>query len=192
MAPKRVAIIGAGASGLPAIKTCLDEGLTPVCFERTDGLGGLWRYTDEPIEGQGCVMKSTVINTSKEMMSYSDFPIPDKYPIYMHNTQVYEYFKMYASHFGLEKYINYNTEVLHVKRSQNFELSGQWEVIHRNKQTEQETREVFDAVLVCTGHHADKHVPTFPGISEFQGKVLHSHDYKRLTGLKTKGSWSSG
>ncbi|BFZ05640.1 hypothetical protein BsWGS_08679 [Bradybaena similaris] len=186
MAPKRVAIIGAGASGLPAIKTCLDEGLTPVCFERTDGLGGLWRYTDEPIEGQGCVMKSTVINTSKEMMSYSDFPIPERYAIYMHNTQVYEYFKMYASHFGLEKYIQYHTEVLHVRRAQNFDVSGQWEVVHRNKQTGAESEEVYDAVLVCTGHHADKHVPTFPGISEFKEKVLHSHDYKRPDGLEDK------
>ena len=36
---KKVAIIGAGASGLPAIKCCLDEGLEPICFERTDRIG---------------------------------------------------------------------------------------------------------------------------------------------------------
>lgn len=43
---------------------------------------------ENPEEGQGCVMKSTVINTSKEMMSFSDFPVPEKYPNFMHNTQV--------------------------------------------------------------------------------------------------------
>lgn len=84
----RVAVLGAGASGLTAIKCCLDEDLEPVCFERTCNFGGLWHYTDTPVEGQACVMKSTVINTSKEMMAYSDFPIPSEYPIYMHNTQV--------------------------------------------------------------------------------------------------------
>ena len=36
---KRVAVIGAGASGLTAIKCCLDEGITPVCFERSDYIG---------------------------------------------------------------------------------------------------------------------------------------------------------
>ena len=36
---KRIAIIGSGASGIAAIKCCLDEGLVPVCFERTDHIG---------------------------------------------------------------------------------------------------------------------------------------------------------
>ena len=36
---KRIAVIGSGASGLTAIKCCLDEGLQPVCFERTDHIG---------------------------------------------------------------------------------------------------------------------------------------------------------
>ena len=44
---KRVAIIGGGCSGLAAIKTCMDEGLNPVCLERTDHVGGLWRYTEK-------------------------------------------------------------------------------------------------------------------------------------------------
>ncbi|MEE6515863.1 hypothetical protein FKM82_024987 [Ascaphus truei] len=41
---KKVAVIGAGASGLVAIKSCLDEGLEPTCFEKTDDLGGLWNF----------------------------------------------------------------------------------------------------------------------------------------------------
>lgn len=42
---KRVAIVGAGVSGLASIKCCLEEGLEPICFERSDDLGGLWRFT---------------------------------------------------------------------------------------------------------------------------------------------------
>lgn len=56
----KVAIIGAGASGLTAIKCCLDEGLEPVCYERTDEIGGLWNYKEEIRHGQASVMKSTV------------------------------------------------------------------------------------------------------------------------------------
>ena len=60
LASMKVAIIGAGASGLPAIKSCLEEGLEPVCYERSDDIGGLWKYSDDIKEGQACVMKSTV------------------------------------------------------------------------------------------------------------------------------------
>ena len=42
---KNVAVIGAGASGLPAIKCCLDEGLEPTCYERTDHIGKICFYT---------------------------------------------------------------------------------------------------------------------------------------------------
>ena len=43
--PKKVAIVGAGVSGLASIKCCLDEGLEPTCFERSDDIGGVWRFT---------------------------------------------------------------------------------------------------------------------------------------------------
>ncbi|XP_015253469.1 PREDICTED: dimethylaniline monooxygenase [N-oxide-forming] 2-like [Cyprinodon variegatus] len=41
---RRVAVIGAGSSGLACIKVCLDEGLEPVCFESSDDIGGLWKF----------------------------------------------------------------------------------------------------------------------------------------------------
>ena len=44
---KRIAIIGAGASGLPAIHHALLYGLEPVCFEITSNIGGLWKYKEE-------------------------------------------------------------------------------------------------------------------------------------------------
>lgn len=50
---RRVAVVGAGISGLAAIKCCLEEGLEPVCFELSEDIGGLWRYT---VRGLGCVL----------------------------------------------------------------------------------------------------------------------------------------
>ena len=94
---ERVAITGAGASGLPAIKSVLEEDMIPVCFERTDDIGGLWNYSPNIREdGQASVMKSTVMNSSKEMMCHSDFPVPKDYPNSMHNSKVLEYFRLYA------------------------------------------------------------------------------------------------
>lgn len=175
---KEVAVIGAGASGLTAIKCCLDEGLVPTCFERTSDIGGLWNYTDDIRDDQACVMKSTVINTSKEMMCYSDFPIPEEFPMYMHNKYVKRYFQMYADNFKLAKYIQLHTEVSSIKQAEDFDSNGQWIITTRDKKTKNEVTKTFDAVLVCTGHHASTNKPDFPGLSKFKGKVLHSHDYK--------------
>ncbi|XP_067662263.1 flavin-containing monooxygenase 5-like [Haliotis asinina] len=183
---KRVAIIGAGCSGLTAIKSCVDETLEPFCFERTDEIGGLWNFTEKVREDQGCVMRSTVINTSKEMMCFSDFPIPKEYPNYMHNTQVWEYFKMYADAFSLRRHIQYNKEILSVKKSSDYEQTGRWDVQIRDHKTGSEETKVFDAVIVCTGHHASKNVPYFTGQEDFQGKIIHSHDYKDWTGYAGK------
>jgi hypothetical protein len=41
-----------------------------------------------------------------------------------------------------------------------------------------EVVEVYDGVMVCTGHHTVPYVPNVPGMPEFQGKVIHSQEYK--------------
>ena len=161
---KRIAIVGSGTSGLSAIKCCLDEGLEPVCFERTDHIGGLWAYTEKPVEGQSCVMRSTIINTSKETTSYSDFPPPAENEVYMHNTKLRNYFQSYADSFNAEKYTRFQTEVMKVSQSRDFAETGRWNIVVKYHVTDKTTTEVFDGVLVCTGHHAEKKVPTFEGL----------------------------
>ena len=37
---KKVCVIGAGASGIAAIKCCLDEDIEPVCYEQSNDIGG--------------------------------------------------------------------------------------------------------------------------------------------------------
>ncbi|XP_066117847.1 flavin-containing monooxygenase 5 [Saccopteryx bilineata] len=186
MTNKKIAVIGGGASGLTSIKCCLDEGLEPVCFERTDDIGGLWRFQENPEEGRASIYKSVIINTSKEMMCFSDYPIPDHFPNFMHNSQVLEYFRMYAKEFDLLKYIRFKTIVCSVKKRPDFSTSGQWEVV-----TESEGKKevhVFDGVMVCTGHHTTAHLPleSFPGIEKFKGQYFHSRDYKNPDSFKGK------
>ncbi|VDL79461.1 unnamed protein product [Nippostrongylus brasiliensis] len=47
---KKVAIVGAGASGLPSIRHGLLYGLDVTCFEASSYVGGLWRYREEETE----------------------------------------------------------------------------------------------------------------------------------------------
>ncbi|WAR12662.1 FMO5-like protein [Mya arenaria] len=153
MAKTKLLVIGAGASDLTAIKRCLDEGLEPVCFERSSYVGGLWHYTDEVEEGQACVMKSTVANTSKEMMCYSDFPIPAEFAMYMRNTKV-----------------------MSVKPSKSGK--GKWDVVSKSNGSADTHFHTYEAVLVCTGNHSDKNIPDFPWLDKFMGKIIHTHDFK--------------
>lgn len=61
---KKVAVIGAGVSGLSSIKCCLEENLEPTCFERSTDFGGLWKFavrsssshlsTHNPVMGRFC------------------------------------------------------------------------------------------------------------------------------------------
>nr|AAQ94601.1 flavin containing monooxygenase 1 [Danio rerio] len=176
---KRVAIIGGGTSGLACIKCCLDEGLEPVCFETSDDIGGLWRFKENPDAGRASIYHSLIINTSKEMMCYSDYPIPAHFPNYMHNSLIMEYFRMYAENFQLKRHIRFQTRVLHVTPRPDFPHSGQWDVETESKDGQRE-KQVFDAVMVCTGHHCHPHLPLkdFPGIDTFKGRFFHSRDYK--------------
>ncbi|XP_077987003.1 flavin-containing monooxygenase 5-like [Glandiceps talaboti] len=184
--PKRVAIIGAGSSGLGAIKCCLDEGLEPVCFEKGTDIGGLWNYHTDIKEGHASVFRSTIINTSKEIMCFSDFPAPKEYPNFMHNTWVVKYFRLFANHFGLLQYIHFNMVTESVQPASDYATSGKWDVKYTDTEKNDTKTETFDAVLVCSGHHVDPHKPTFPGQDEFQGRIVHTHDYKVPKGYENK------
>ncbi|XP_043408467.1 flavin-containing monooxygenase 5 isoform X3 [Chelonia mydas] len=179
MAQKRIAVIGAGVCGLSSIKCCLDEGLQPICFERSSDIGGLWRFEENPEEGRASIYKSVIINTSKEMMCFSDFPIPADFPNYMHHSKVMEYFRMYAEHFNLLKYIRFKTTVVSVTKSPDFSTTGQWDVVTETEGKQESA--IFDGVMVCTGHHTNAHLPldSFPGIEKFRGRYFHSRDYKK-------------
>ncbi|KAM7293483.1 flavin-containing monooxygenase 5 [Ixodes scapularis] len=194
----RVAVIGAGPSGLTAAKTCLESGLDPVVFEQSDDLGGLW-YFDEKVcrEGQPSVMRSTVINSSKELTAFSDFPAPAHFPNYMHHSMLLLYLRMYADHFGVTQRIRTRHAVRDVRPTKDHDRTGRWLVTVEDLSSSQTSRSVFDAVMVCVGHHAYPHRPPLPGLEHFRGRVQHTHavkDCDRFKGrrLLVVGTGNSG
>ncbi|KAM7257313.1 hypothetical protein ACFE04_013054 [Oxalis oulophora] len=64
---KKVAIIGAGVSGLGACKHVLAKGFHPVVFESRSALGGVWSKA----------LKITKLQSPKHYYEFSDFPWPD-------------------------------------------------------------------------------------------------------------------
>ncbi|XP_077441050.1 flavin-containing monooxygenase 5-like isoform X2 [Vanacampus margaritifer] len=182
-----VAVIGAGPSGLASIKSCLDEGLEPTCFESGPDIGGLWRFKEEPEPGRANIYQSVIINTSKEMMAFSDFPPPAHFPNNMHHSEVLLYLRLYARSFGLLQHIRFQTTVVGVRQTPDFAATGRWEVETEHCDGRRECH-VFDAVMVCTGHYTTPHLPLsdFPGIESFEGKYFHTWEYRNPEGLQGK------
>jgi len=180
-----IVIIGGGYCGIISLKICLENGLDAIVYEKTDNFGGLWRFRENDEYGVASVQRSTIINTSKEMSALSDFIPPAEYPNYMHNSKLLSYLEQYMKHFKLESYIRYKHEVMMVEKNDNYDESGEWKVRIKNQDGE-EKESIASAVLVCIGHHVFPHTPTVPGLVDFRGKVLHSHEFKDYKGLEQK------
>ncbi|CAG8519725.1 4746_t:CDS:2 [Ambispora leptoticha] len=180
----RVAVIGAGSSGLTAMKQCIDDDLEPVCFEQNPHVGGLWKYEEIDEKNKdpySSLFKSIIINTSKETMTFSDYPIPHDWPTYLPHHQVLRYFEMYAERFNLYQYIKFRTSVLHVSNLPD----DRWKVKYMTE-GEEEKEEIFDYVMVCSGHHRKHRWPKYEGMDQFGGRQIHSHFYRNTKGFEDK------
>ncbi|NNE26039.1 MAG: NAD(P)-binding domain-containing protein [Saprospiraceae bacterium] len=170
----RVAVIGAGCSGITAIKNLLQVGISNiVCFEQNDQIGGNWIYS--PKISHSSVCETTHIISSKTMSEYLDFPMPDHYPDYPSHSELLEYFRSYVQHFNLEPFIKFNTRVEKVEKTED----DKWRVYLDSIPAEQ-----FDFLLVANGHHSVPRMPVLPGT--FDGELLHSHAYKTNQAFKDK------
>jgi dimethylaniline monooxygenase (N-oxide forming) len=164
-----VCVIGAGSSGIAAVKALHERGFELDCYEASDRVGGLWVYDNR--NGRSAAYRSLHINTSRERMQYAAFPMPASYPDFPHHTQVAAYFDAYVDHFGIRDLITFETLVAHAQRLDD----GRWEV-----STDGGSTRTYDALVVANGHHWDPRwpEPAFPGHERFAGLQLHSHDYK--------------
>ncbi|KAI1305301.1 Flavin-containing monooxygenase 5 [Halotydeus destructor] len=184
---KRICIIGAGASGITCIKECLASGFDVVCYEKGSYVGGLWHYHDADQDDIASVMFSTIINSSKEMSAYSDFPPPKHLANYMHNSEMIKYLESYAHEHQVEKHVHFSREVIKCVTADDFDKTGRWTVTTRHtRDHSQVSEDTFDGVMVCTGHHVKPLIPSFKGQEKFRGKIVHTHSYKKPTGFENQ------
>ncbi|KAH7127435.1 flavin monooxygenase-like protein [Dactylonectria macrodidyma] len=165
-----VAVIGAGPAGLAAIKSMVDEGFSVTGFERRPNAGGLWAFSENPQFTSAT--KSTKTQLSKFLLPFSDFPMPDDFPLHPNAAKLAEYYQSYAEHFDFMKKIVFNASVRSLSRTED---DTKWAL-----QLEGETSpRVFDKVVVATGSEVTRIVPNIDGLNLFEGRFLHSQEYKR-------------
>jgi dimethylaniline monooxygenase (N-oxide forming) len=162
-----VCVIGAGSSGIAAVKALAQRGIGFDCFEKSDRVGGNWVFRNS--NGMSSAYWSLHINTSRDRMAYSDFPMPADYPDFPHHTLLAAYFDAYVDHFDLRDRITFETGV---ESAQPHE--GGWKV---TLDTGEER--TYRALLIANGHHWDPRwpEPAFPGADSFEGVQMHSHHY---------------
>ncbi len=165
--PNRVCIIGAGSSGITAAKALKEKDIPFDCYEAGEQVGGNWVYENK--NGMSSAYKSLFINTSRERMQYSDFPMPDHYPVFPHHTHIAEYFNNYVEHFNVRPHIRFNTKVMAAEPLEN----GGWEIT-----LDDGSQHRYRALMVANGHHWDIRWPEPPFEGHFDGSVIHSHYYK--------------
>jgi len=186
----RVGVVGAGAAGLVAARllTASPHSFAPpVVFEQSAAIGGTWVYTDDvgtdqhglPIHAS--MYRNLKTNLPKEVMGYPDFPFqPESYSgkSFVYHDEVLDYLRSYAAKFDLARFIQFETRVENVTPSEVGDPQSGWHVTTRDLATNKSTQHHFDALIVCNGHYSVPLIPDLPGLDQFKGRVMHSHDYR--------------
>lgn len=176
----KLCVIGAGAAGLCAAKYGSQFGYDVTVFEQTDRVGGIWAYTDDVgkdkhgLDVHSSMYQGLYTNLPKEIMGYPDFPFPEQEESYIPWEDVLKFYRLYADHFDLEKFIKFEHHVERVRPL----MDETWEVKVQDMTTRKFDTIIFDAVLVCSGHYSAPNRPRLEGQDRFKGKQIHSHDYR--------------
>jgi trimethylamine monooxygenase len=188
---KRVAVIGAGPSGLAqlrAFQSAAQKGADipeVVCFEKQDNWGGLWNYSwrtgldeyGEPVHGS--MYRYLWSNGPKEGLEFADYTFEEHFGkqigSYPPRAVLFDYIEGRVKKANVRPWIRFRTPVRMVtfdEASQKFSVT-----VHDLKKDHTYTEE-FDDVVVASGHFSTPNVPEFPGFATFNGRILHAHDFR--------------
>lgn len=188
---KRIAILGAGPSGLAALRAfefARSKGANIpelVCFEKQSEWGGLWNYTwrtgldenGEPVHGS--MYRFLWSNGPKECLEFADYSFEEHFgrpiPSYPPRAVLHDYIKGRVEKSNVRQYIHFRTAVRVVKYDNE---TDKFNVTVKDLGKDETRTEDFDYVICATGHFSVPSVPEFPGFDKFPGRVLHAHDFR--------------
>ena len=196
---KRVAVIGAGPSGLAQLRAFQSAKAggadvpEVVCYEKQEDWGGLWNYTwrtglDEYGEPVHCSMYRYLwSNGPKEGLEFADYTFEEHFgrqiASYPPREVLFDYIEGRVKRAGVRDAIRFRTTVRRVDYD---DATGLFAVTAHNLATDEEATESFDHVVVATGHFSTPNVPHFDGLDRFNGRVLHAHDFRDAVEFKDK------
>jgi hypothetical protein len=139
----KIAVIGAGSSGLITLKYLLDTYLARdiVCFEKSQSIRGCWGN-----QRPDFVSTSTKYTTQFSCFRkwQADVSPSRNFEEFYRGSEFGDYLEEFADHFKLKQCIRFGVILNKLERSQD-----KWQL--RLMQDGQETVQLFDAVFLCTG-----------------------------------------
>ncbi len=196
---KRIAIIGAGPSGLAqlrAFQSAAQKGADIpeiVCFEKQDNWGGLWNYTwrtglDQHGEPVHCSMYRYLwSNGPKEGLEFADYPFEEHFgkniASYPPRAVLFDYIEGRVKKAKVRDKIRFLTTIRFVRYNED---SGTFTVTAHDLKNDRMYDEEFDNVIVASGHFSTPNVPEFEGMKSFNGRILHAHDFRDALEFKDK------
>ncbi|GAA1621020.1 NAD(P)-binding domain-containing protein [Leucobacter chromiireducens] len=196
---QRVAIIGAGPSGmaqLRAFESAEQAGAEIpeiVCFEKQADWGGQWNYTwrtgldehGEPVHSS--MYRNLWSNGPKEGLEFADYSFDEHFgrPIssYPPRPVLWDYIAGRLERTDVRKYVRFETVVRMVTFDEGTAL---FTVISEHLPTKATTTETFDKVIVASGHFSYPNMPEVSGIETFPGAIMHAHDFRGAESLKDR------
>jgi dimethylaniline monooxygenase (N-oxide forming) len=163
---KSVCVVGAGLSGLAAIRGLRLGGHEVACFEAGAAIGGSWRYGND--NGVSATYASLHTNVSRRNMQYPSLRATGSMEERPHHSELLTYLESYAEVNDLLASISLGARV---DRAWAHEDGG-WVVEVDGGATHR-----FDALVVAAGQFWDAHMPALAG--EFSGETMHVRDYRR-------------
>ncbi len=188
---KRVAVIGAGPSGLAqlrAFQSAAQKGAEipeVVCFEKQSNWGGLWNYSwrtgvdeyGEPVHGS--MYRYLWSNGPKEGLEFADYSFEEHFgkqiASYPPRAVLFDYIEGRVNKANVRPWIRFNTPVRSVTYD---DASGKFTVTAHDLKNDHTYAETFDHVVVASGHFSTPNVPEFAGFGTFNGRILHAHDFR--------------
>ena len=158
----RVAVIGAGISGIASANILKKNGFQAIVFEKSDRLGGVWDKAYPGIHLQNIYSQYHL----------SDFDWPFKPDLHPSGEQVLRYLTEAVRVLDLD--VRLKHEVLELKENQR-----SWVISYRNQDGLHE--EVFDYVILAIGQYTSgKNNPAFPGMESFKGQIITEREVTSL------------
>ena len=196
---KRVAIIGAGPSGmaqLRAFESAQKKGHEipeVVCFEKQENWGGLWNYTwrtgldeyGEPVHAS--MYRYLWSNGPKEGLEFADYTFEEHFgkqiASYPPREVLFDYIEGRLKKADVRKWIRFKTVVKSVSFDNELQ---QFHLTAKDQNNDKEYKEMFDNVVVASGHFSTPNMPYFEGFDTFNGRILHAHDFRDAMEFKGK------